>query len=255
MKTNYILTIAGSDVLSGGGFQADLATFTVNGLYGFVAQTCMTTVYDNSFEIIPTSAQLFKKQLMSLSNVPFSAIKIGLIPTKEIAEQVLSFLEYHQEIPVVLDPVLVFKENNDVSISTMKEEMIKLLSYARVVTPNLRESEILSGITITNLSDMKKAAKVIYNLGAKHLVIKGGSRLDKHQALDLYYDGREMLELSTPLLHRNNNGAGCTFASMIASQLALEKTPQEAVARAKTFVYHAIEHSNEYGVTQNYEKK
>lgn len=254
MKTNYILTIAGNDVLSGGGFQADLATFNRSGLFGFVAQTCMTSIDASGFEIIEAPSWLFEKQLKSLSAVPFSAIKIGLLPSVEIADQTLAFIKKYSEIPIVLDPVLVFKENGDAATSLMKKRLLDLLPYVSITTPNLREAEILSDMTITTLSDMKKAAQVLYNKGAKFLVIKGGSRLDKHQAIDLFYDGKEMLELSSPVLHRNNNGAGCTFASSIASHLALGKTVKEAVKEAKTFVYHAIEQSNEYGVRQNYEK-
>lgn len=254
MKTRYILTIAGSDILSGGGLQADLATFTVSGLFGFVAQTCMTSVDSGDFDIIPTAIPVFAKQLKSLADVPFAGIKLGLLPSRELAEQVGSFIQEHDTIPVVLDPVLVFKENNDDAISTMRQEMLNLLPYVTVVTPNLRESEILSGMTITTLSDMKKAAQILYDLGAKNVIVKGGTRLDKYQAIDLFYDGREMLELVSPILHRNNNGAGCSFAARIASNLALGRPPLEAIQEAKAFVYQAIKNSNNYGVVQQYEK-
>ncbi|MGT2961395.1 bifunctional hydroxymethylpyrimidine kinase/phosphomethylpyrimidine kinase [Streptococcus caballi] len=255
MKTDYILAISGNDVLSGGGMQADLATFTVSGLYGFVAQTCMTSIKADGFEITPTPAPLFAKQLESLREVPFAAIKLGLLPSVEIAEQALGFLQnYGRELPVVFDPVLVFKENSDQANSGMRVEMLKFLPLATVITPNLREAAILSGMPLTTLSDMKKAAQILYDLGAQAIVIKGGSRLNKHEAIDLFYDGQDFVVLRNPILHRNNNGAGCTFAAYIASQLALGKESKEAVSLAKDFVYHTIEESNDYGVKQNYAK-
>lgn len=248
MKTKYILAMSGSDVLSGGGLQADLATFTSQGLFGFLALTSLATVGREGFEITPIATELFVKQLTSLAAVPFAAIKLGLLPNRELAEQALNFVKERPDVPCVLDPVLVFKENADEEISQMKEQLLAFFPHVTVITPNLREAEILSGVTITKLSDMKKAAQVLYELGAKYVVIKGGSRLDKHQALDLYSDGQDMFPLALPILHDNNNGAGCTFASSLASQLAQGQPMLAAVKQAKSMVYQAIEQSNEYGV-------
>ncbi|MGT2866291.1 bifunctional hydroxymethylpyrimidine kinase/phosphomethylpyrimidine kinase [Streptococcus fryi] len=248
MKTKYMLTIAGSDVLSGGGMQADLATFTRHGLFGFVAQTCMTSVDVNGFEIIPTDSKLFAKQLNSLADVPFTAIKLGLLPNIEIIEQVKHFLGSHQDLPIVLDPVLVFKENHDQTISVMRDQMVTLFPLVTLITPNLREAEILSGMTITNISEMVSAARCLHELGAKAVVIKGGVRMDKHSAVDVYFDGQDVTVLSQPIVHQNNNGAGCTFASSIASHLAKAISPVQAVAQAKQDVHEAIQNANEYGV-------
>ena len=248
MTHRYLLTIAGSDVLSGGGLQADLATFTRHGLFGFVAQTCMTSLDQDGFEIIPTATALFEKQLVSLSDVPFTAIKIGLLPTVDIVDKVRAFLLDHQDLPIVLDPVLVFKENQDQTISLMRDQLLSLFPLVSLITPNLREAEILSGVTITSLSDMEKAAQILHGLGAKGLVIKGGARLDKKSAIDLYYDGQRMTVLRQPIIHQNNNGAGCSFASSIASYLAKGEKAESAVALAKTDIYEAIQHATPYGV-------
>ncbi|MGT2926968.1 bifunctional hydroxymethylpyrimidine kinase/phosphomethylpyrimidine kinase [Streptococcus cuniculipharyngis] len=254
MKTNYILAISGSDILSGGGMQADLATFTSHGLFGFVALTSLATVSEGGFEITALTEDLLVKQFASLADLPFAAIKVGLLPNQALARQTLAFLKARPEIPCVLDPVLVFKENSDEEISQMRAELLTFFRHVTLITPNLREAEILSGITITTLSDMKKAAKMLYGLGAKHVVIKGGTRLDKHQALDLYFDGQTFYPLSLPILHENNNGAGCTFASSLASQLAWGQEILAAIKAAKRFVHQAINRSNDYGV-QQYENK
>ena len=100
---------------------------------------------------------------------------------------------------------------------------------------------------------MQAAAKELYDLGAKHVVIKGGNRLSKERAVDVYYDGRDFEVMESLVLASNNTGAGCTFASSIASQLLLGKSPLAAVQFSKDFVYRAIQRSDQYGVVQ-YEK-
>ncbi len=253
MKTNYILALSGNDIFSGGGLHADLTTYTVHKLHGFVAVTCLTAMTEKGFEVFPTDSTIFAHQLTSLKNVPFSAIKIGLLPNVEIAEQALEVIQAHQDIPVVLDPVLVCKETHDTEVSQLRDELLKFFSYVTIITPNLAEAQLLIQRDIQTVEEMKQAARDLYELGAKHVVIKGGNRLDKDKAIDVYYDGQTIEVLESPILTSNNVGAGCTFASSIASQLLLGKDPLEAVRLSKEFVYRAIETSDEYGVVQ-YEK-
>lgn len=254
MKTDYILTIAGNDVLSGGGMQADLATFTAHSLYGFVAQTCLTAVTEEGFEIIPVATDIFQKQLDSLAQVPFVAIKVGLLPNEAIAQSVLDFLKERPHIPVVLDPVLVFKENADQEVARMGEFMRQLFPLATVITPNLKEAQLLSQLSLIDTASMEAAAVKLQAIGAHHVVIKGGARLTEDEALDvLVTEDGSVEHLCAPLLKRNNQGAGCTFASAIASGLARGLSVVEATRAAKDFVYQAIAFSNDYGVTQ-YEK-
>lgn len=119
MKNKLILALSGNDIFSGGGLHADLATYTVHGLHGFVAVTCLTAMTDKGFEVLPTDEQVFAQQLSSLKDVPFSAIKLGLLPTVAIADQALDFIKKQTGIPVVLDPVLVCKETHDVEVSAI----------------------------------------------------------------------------------------------------------------------------------------
>ena len=253
MKTNYILALSGNDIFSGGGLHADLTTYTVHKLHGFVAVTCLTAMTEKGFEVFPTDSTIFAHQLTSLKNVPFSAIKIGLLPNVEIAEQALEVIQAHQDIPVVLDPVLVCKETHDTEVSQLRDELLKFFPYVTIITPNLAEAQLLIQRDIQTVEEMKQAARDLYELGAKHVVIKGGNRLDKDKAIDVYYDGQTIEVLESPILTSNNVGAGCTFASSIASQLLLGTDPLEAVRLSKEFVYRAIETSDEYGVVQ-YEK-
>ncbi len=253
MKTNYILALSGNDIFSGGGLHADLTTYTVHKLHGFVAVTCLTAMTEKGFEVFPTDSTIFAHQLASLKNVSFSAIKIGLLPNVEIAEQALEVIQAHQDIPVVLDPVLVCKETHDTEVSQLRDELLKFFPYVTIITPNLAEAQLLIQRDINTVEEMKQAARDLYELGAKHVVIKGGNRLDKDKAIDVYYDGQTIEVLESPILTSNNVGAGCTFASSIASQLLLGKAPLEAVRLSKEFVFRAIETSDDYGVVQ-YEK-
>lgn len=253
MKTNYILALSGNDIFSGGGLHADLTTYTVHKLHGFVAVTCLTAMTEKGFEVFPTDSTIFAHQLASLKNVPFSAIKIGLLPNVEIAEQALEVIQAHQDIPVVLDPVLVCKETHDTEVSQLRDELLKFFPYVTIITPNLAEAQLLIQRDIKTVEEMKQAARDLYELGAKHVVIKGGNRLDKDKAIDVYYDGQTIEVLESPILTSNNVGAGCTFASSIASQLLLGQDPFEAVRLSKDFVHTAISNSDQYGVIQ-YEK-
>ncbi len=250
MKIN-ILTIAGNDILSGGGLQADLATIAALKGFAFVAQTCLTSSDGDGFDIHPISGDLFQKQLDSFKEMSFDGIKIGLLPNSDILNKTDCFLRDKQTMPVVLDPVLVFKENDDHEVSRMKEKMISLFPYATIVTPNLKEAQLLSGIQISNKESMLAAAKYLHSLGAKHIVIKGGNRFSTETATDLFYDGQQAYWLEKPLLDLNNNGAGCTFATAITLNLAIGKSVKESVIVAKDFVYQAIKNSNEYGVQVN----
>lgn len=252
-KTPKILAISGSDILSGGGFQADLATFAAHACYGFVAVTAIVTVGTEAtgFDIHPVDADLFQRQLDSLETVPFDAIKIGLLPSIEIADLTLNFIKRHQEIPVIFDPVLVFKENQDETVSQMAKKLLAFIPYVTIMTPNLREAVLLSGLSITSLEEMRLAARHLSDMGSRHTVIKGGDRLDKFVAYDGYDNGQDFMVLSKPLVEGNNNGAGCTFASAIACHLARGLTVQEAVQNSKAFVYQAILNATEYGVWQH----
>ena len=220
MKNKLILALSGNDIFSGGGLHADLATYTVHGLHGFVAVTCLTAMTDKGFEVLPTDEQVLAQQT---------------------------------SIPVVLDPVLVCKETHDVEVSALRDELIKFFPYTTIITPNLPEAEILTQSEIKTLDDLKAAAVTLHELGAQNVVIKGGNRFSQDRALDLFYDGRDFVLLESPVLPNNNTGAGCTFASSIASQLLAGQSPLEAVNYSKDFVYRAIQRSDQYGVIQ-YEK-
>ena len=147
---------------------------------------------EHGFEVIPVDSTTFAQQLNSLKDVPFSAIKLGLLPNVEVADLALDYVKAHAEIPVVLDPVLVCKESHDVEVSALRDELIKFFPYVTIITPNLPEAEILTQSKIQSLDDMKEAARKLHELGAANVVVKGGNRLNKEKAIDVFYDGTDL---------------------------------------------------------------
>ncbi|MDR3241959.1 MAG: bifunctional hydroxymethylpyrimidine kinase/phosphomethylpyrimidine kinase [Lactobacillaceae bacterium] len=246
-QPKIILTIAGSDILSGGGIQADLATFTEYGLFGLSVITSIVTVKADTFTITLIDLDLVAAQLASIEeNYQLSAIKIGLVPSVEMIKLVGTFVQrVGQNIPVVVDPVMVFKENGSVPIQELVDAFKSdLLPFATVTTPNLTETKMLAGgIEIANEVDLQVAAQNILDSGAKAVVAKGGTRLNKKTAIDVLVAKDVVKVFQAPIVNAKfNNGAGCTFSSAIASQLALGQEIETAVQNAKDFVFQGIKH-------------
>lgn len=242
--TKTILTIAGSDTLGGGGLQADLKTFEQYRLFGLTAITCIAIVENEEFIIQDLSPELLDQQLQTIqSGVDLDGIKIGLIHHPDSIPVIKQFLQ-KQNVPIVLDPVLAFKETTEVYQKRYRDLLMQeLFPLATIVTPNLKEAELLSDLVITDETSMQQAAKIIQQQGNTKVVIKGGQRLAGKTALDLYYDGHQFEQFSKPkLTAKTINGAGCTFASAIASNLVLGQSPIKAIQRSKKFVYQAIQH-------------
>ncbi len=242
--TKTILTIAGSDTLGGGGLQADLKTFEQYRLFGLTAITCIAIVENEEFIIHDLSPELLDQQLQTIqSGIVLDGIKIGLIHHPDAIPVIKQFLQ-KQNVPIVLDPVLAFKETTEVYQKRYRDLLMQeLFPLATIVTPNLKEAELLSDLVITDETSMQQAAKSIQHQGNTTVVIKGGQRLAGKTALDLYYDGHQFEQFSKPkLTAKTINGAGCSFASAIASNLVLGQSPIEAIQRSKKFVYQAIQH-------------
>lgn len=239
--TKTILTIAGSDTLAGGGLQSDLKTFENHHLFGLTAITCVAVVKDQQFVINDLPSELLREQLDTISGeIKLAGIKIGLVHQLRSLEIVKGFLKTFDG-PIVLDPVMAFKETDRVYSDTYRSKLIELFPFATVITPNLKEAEILSQQKITNMPEMEQAAQKIIALGASSVVIKGGVRLSGELASDLFYDGEHFEYFSKPKLSNVTiNGAGCTFASAIASNLVLGKDLIPAIKDSKEYVYQGI---------------
>ncbi len=244
-----ILTIAGSDSGGGAGIQADLKSITLLGGYGMSVITALTaqnTVGVQGINEVP--ARFVEKQIDSvLSDIGADAIKTGMLANQEIIEVVAKKIKQYKVKKVVVDPVMVSKSGASLLRKDAEEALIKrLIPLSWVVTPNLMEASVLTGLKVNSLEGMKKAARQIYRLGAKHVVVKGGHL--KGMAVDLLYDGKRFEEVVAPRIEtQNTHGTGCTFASAIATLLARGDTVPEAIRKAKTFITLAIQSSLRLG--------
>ncbi|MFJ8528862.1 pyridoxine/pyridoxal/pyridoxamine kinase [Bacillus sp. NPDC094106] len=255
MTLNKALTIAGSDTSGGAGIQADLKTFQELGVYGMTSLTTIVTMDPHNswaHNVFPIPASTLKPQLeTTIEGVGVDALKTGMLGSVEIIEMVAETIEKHNLQNVVVDPVMVCK-GADEALHPETNDCLRdvLVPKALVVTPNLFEAYQLSGVKINSLEDMKEAAKKIHALGAKYVLIKGGSKLGTETAIDVLYDGEtfDLLE-SDKIDTTNTHGAGCTYSAAITAELAKGKPVKEAVKTAKDFITAAIRHSfkiNEY---------
>lgn len=245
MALKKTLTIAGSDTSAGAGMQADLKTFQELGTYGIVALTSIVTMDKESWshDVTPIPFDVFEKQLETAISIGPDAVKTGMLGTQEIIKRAGEAYVESGANYFVVDPVMVCKGENEVLNPGNTDAMIEyLLPKATVVTPNLFEAGQLANLgTLKSIDDMKKAADIIHQQGAQHVIIKGGKALDQDKSYDLYYDGENYHQLTTDMFQQSyNHGAGCTFAAATTAYLANGKSPKEAVIAAKAFVASAI---------------
>ncbi|HTC62532.1 MAG TPA: bifunctional hydroxymethylpyrimidine kinase/phosphomethylpyrimidine kinase [Candidatus Saccharimonadales bacterium] len=238
-----VLTIAGFDPSAGAGVAADLKTFAAQNCYGVAAITALTVQSTQAVKSVhDTPAAELRAQLDTLlEDIKISAIKIGMLGHRGNAVVVAEFLDRAGVPNVVLDPVMksTSGETDLVDAGGIKYLSEELLKRATVVTPNISEAEILSGMSIKDPAAMEAAARKIVERGARAVVVKGGHM---EKAIDILFDGQEMLRFGGDhIKSENTHGSGCTFASAIAAQLAHGRPLREAVLLAKAYVTKAIE--------------
>jgi hydroxymethylpyrimidine/phosphomethylpyrimidine kinase len=247
MTTARALTIAGSDSGGGAGIQADLKTFQELRVFGMSAITAVTAQNTLGVQgIYPLPAEAVLQQIDAIgSDLGTDAVKTGMLFSAEIIYSVAERLRRYGWERVVVDPVMIAKGGakllQDEAVRAMKEALLPL---AWVVTPNMPEAEALTGIPVRTLADRKEAARRLADLGARHIVMKGGHEEGSDVAVDLLYDGSGFHEFPSPRVHtRHTHGTGCTFAAAVTAELAKGRGVPEAVATAKAFIHAAIEDS------------
>ncbi|GIN90783.1 hydroxymethylpyrimidine/phosphomethylpyrimidine kinase [Siminovitchia terrae] len=242
------LTLAGSDSSGGAGIQADLKTFQENDVYGMTALTSIVTMDpDNHWNhgVFPIDVNIVEKQLNTILSVGIDAMKTGMLGSVDIIELGAKKIDEHGLTNVIIDPVMVCKGEDEVLQPENTDAMRELLlPRAAVVTPNLFEAwQLAKTGPIKTIDDMKETAAKIHDLGAKNVIIKGGTGLNTEKAVDLFYDGQEFTLLEKEKLETTyNHGAGCTFAAAVTANLAKGKSVKDSVIAAKEFVTAAIEH-------------
>jgi hydroxymethylpyrimidine/phosphomethylpyrimidine kinase len=247
-----VLTIAGSDSIAGAGIQADLKTFAALGVYGTSAVTAVTSQNTSGIRGMFTAPpEMVRSQIECVAHdIALSAVKTGMLATADIVRVVAETIGRMERPNLVVDPVMVASSpGHRTLLAPDAVEILKtrLLRVATVVTPNISEAGVLSGIGVHSLDTVGEAAKRIFDLGPLAVVVKGG-HLEGRDAVDVLYDGRTLTEFSAPRFSLERiHGTGCAFASAIAAGLALGDELPAAVQRAKTYVTGAIEHSFEVG--------
>lgn len=245
----HVLTIAGSDTCGGAGIQGDLKTFSAHGTYGMSVITAVTVQNTQGvFGCQDMTPEIIRGQMDAIfTDIAVSAVKIGMVSQIETIHAIADkLLEYNAQ-NVVVDPVMISKSGFDLMDPQAKETLIKrLIPLALVVTPNLPEAEVITGMTIRSLEGMEVAARMIHEMGAQYVLMKGGHL--EGAATDLLFDGKKSITFRTErILTKNTHGTGCTLSSAIAANLALGKSVEEAVRLAKEYITVAIEHSLDIG--------
>ena len=245
MGVNRILTIAGSDSGGGAGIQADLKTITVLGGFGMSVITALTAQNTLGVQgIYEVPENFVEKQFDSVAtDIGIDAAKTGMLANSRIIKAIAGKIREYKIDVLVVDPVMVAKGGAPLIENEAKQSLIEeLLPLAFVITPNIPEAEVLSKIKISSVDDMKKSAKIIHNLGAKNVVVKGGHLAG--DAIDILYDGKKFHEfISERIDTKNTHGTGCTYSAAIATILANKKSVLEAVKTAKKYITDALRFS------------
>lgn len=236
------MTIAGSDSGGGAGIQADLKTFFALGVYGtsiITAVTAQNTVEVAAIAEVPDEVVIAQIDTVA-EDIGADAVKTGMLGSRSIIQNVADRLEAWGIPWLVVDPVMISKSGatllNPNAIESLKRDLLPLAS---VVTPNIPEAEILTGMAISTDDDVRVAARLIQALGAGIVVIKGG-HLDG-PAVDLVFDGVDFLPIEGERIDtRNTHGTGCTFSAAITAFLARGLSPSDSIRLAKRYIESAL---------------
>lgn len=240
MKT--CLTIAGSDSSGGAGIQADLKTMTVNGVYAMSVITALTAQNTQGVTgILDVSPEFINEQMDAVfTDIYPDAIKIGMVSSPEIVEAIARSLEKFQAKNIVLDPVMVATSGAKLLKEEAMDSLInRLIPLADVITPNIPEGEILSGMEIKSEDDMQKAAELIGDKYDCAVLLKGGHSINDANDL-LYREGKFRWFRSERIDNKNTHGTGCTLSSAIAANLSKGIDLDEAILKAKNYLTEAL---------------
>mgnify|MGYP001249961723 CR=1 FL=1 len=240
MKT--ALTIAGSDSCGGAGIQADIKTMTAFGVYAMSAITALTAQNTTGVsDIMEVTPEFLGKQIDSIfTDIRPDAVKIGMVSSSALIETISEKLSFYQAKNIVVDPVMVSTSGSkllrDEAVETLK---MRLLPLADLLTPNIPEASILSGISIANKTDMEKAAEIISGKYGCAVLCKGGHSLNDASDV-LFRDGRCQWFAGERIDNPNTHGTGCTLSSAIASCLAEGMDLETSIREAKKYVSGAL---------------
>ena len=252
MQPPVVLTIAGFDPSSGAGITADIKTIAAHDCYGVCCITALTVQSTQGVRRVEgVDPKIIRETLQELaSDLEIEAVHIGMLGNEPVVKAIAGFLRNSRLPHVVLDPVLKSSSGTDLldgaGIRRMSEELLPL---AEVVTPNLDEASLLTGMAVTNLDEMRTAAARLHSLGAANVVVTGG-HLDKATDLLSFRTGRGTeQEVFKADRQRSNSthGTGCAFATSLACHLAHGRGLPEGVLLSKAYVVAAIANAHPLG--------
>ena len=252
-----VLSIAGSDCSAGAGIQADLKTFVANGVYGMTVITSLTAQNPQKVKMLEdVSIEILKNQIEAIFDVmEVSAVKIGMLNSKENGEVVYSNLLKYKAKNIVLDPVMIATSGKSLIKDETKDFLVnKLFKIADIITPNLDETKEIVKIILKNedienidsIEKMKNYGKIIADFTKKWVLVKGGHLSSSAVDILMNKDGIHILE-GERISSNNTHGTGCSLSSAIASNLAKGYSMLEAVKKAKNFVLYSIKNSIDFG--------
>jgi len=245
-----ILTVAGSDSGGGAGIQADLKTITAMGGFGMSAITALTAQNTREVRgIHELPAEFVALQIDAVAeDIGVDAAKTGMLANASIVEAVADRLAFHGIERLVVDPVMV-SESGAVLLGEDAHERLKtlLLPLALVVTPNLMEAQVLAGMPVGCVAEMKEAAERIMECGCRWVLVKGGHL--EGEPVDVLFDGTDFVEIVRPrVLTKNTHGAGCTYSAAIAVGLGKGMDVAQAVQAARDAVQKALQNALPLGM-------
>ena len=245
-----ILSIAGSDCSGGAGIQADMKAISALGGYAATAITAITVQNTCGVQNVhPVPSEIVKGQIEAvMEDIHPTAVKIGMVNDVEVIHVIAESIKKYMPPFIVFDPVMVSTSGHklieDNAIETIISELIPL---AHLITPNLKEAEVLCHTSISTIEDMKQAARQLLKLGSQAVLLKGG-HLDGNQMADilLTHSHSEFYQFNSPKIEsKNTHGTGCTLSSAIATLLAQGRSMPEAVRIAKEYVWNGILHGKD----------
>ncbi len=240
MKT--ALSIAGSDCSGGAGIQADLKTMTMNGVYAMSAITALTAQNTTGVKsIFPVTGDFLKDQIdMVFTDIYPDAVKIGMVSSADLMAVIGERLTFYKAKNIVVDPVMVATSGAVLMEPEALAAMEKyLIACADIITPNIPEAEVLSGMSIKNEKDMEKAGLLLDDKYHCAILVKGGHEIN--DANDLLVVDHELMWIKGRRVDNpNTHGTGCTLSSAIAAHLALGDDLYKSVKKAKEYVSMAL---------------
>lgn len=243
------LTVAGSDSGGGSGIQADLKTFNLLDVYGMSVVTAITA--QNTVEITEVfhiAPELIAAQIDSvMSDTPANAVKTGMLGTEATVEIVSSKILEYKVRKLVVDPVITSSSGtsllDDSGVTALKNTLLPL---SFLILPNLQEAEILTGMQVISLQQMESAARAIFEMGSKHVLVKGGHL--KGSPVDVFFDGNTIQHFSQRRIEtKDSHGTGCVLSAAITGNLARGMDIAGAIRGGKSLVTKALEDSIHIG--------